>query len=231
MPSGSPQAPYGCAPYVAHALAAGGFVAIDSSPFCGSLNKYSAVKFGSIYYDLNVVGKQDPNCSGGACLLDYLIARGWTTTSKVVAGTVCAVQGSDGPYTHVVLGVGDNICNAHNMAHHHVSCTDYFTFNHCVNPPSAPFCTGKADGNYCDPSNPNHYVTCTGGNQTAASSCSFTCIESNSAGHSYCAQPPGSCAATNQGNYCGEDKIGAPQYPNVCLDVFDDLILTYMHEI
>ena len=83
---------------------------------CGDLGAYSTVVHGGKTYDLNVVAIQDPNCGSDGCLTDYLLATGWKKTSTIKAGTVCAVVGSDGPFCHVVLGVGDNICDAHNSA-------------------------------------------------------------------------------------------------------------------
>jgi hypothetical protein len=67
--------------------------------------------------------------------MDYLLARGWKTASAVKAGTVVAVVGSDGPYCHVVLGVGDGIVNAHNFAEYHVPITNYHP-NLMLDPPS-----------------------------------------------------------------------------------------------
>lgn len=214
VPSGTSQSPYGCAPYVAHSLAAGGFVATDASPFCGSLSKY-VVTLAGVSYDLNCVAKQDTPCTGGSPgLTDYLLATGWkATTATPIAGTVCAVRGS-ADWGHIVLAVGNNICNAHNHASYHVSCNTW-VHNLCLNPPNTNFCTGKTNGNYCDPNNANNYVTCTSGAESASHACSFTCIESATAGKSYCAVAPGSCVNTNQGDYCGSDKIGSPQYPNV----------------
>jgi hypothetical protein len=93
VPAGSSQDPYGCAPFVAHCLAAGGEVPLDK---CGDQGGYDAVKHQGIEYNLNVVSHQDPNCGkGNLCLLDYLKAKGWQTTKIVKAGTVCAVVGED----------------------------------------------------------------------------------------------------------------------------------------
>jgi hypothetical protein len=134
--SGSAQSPYGCAPFVAHCLAAGGFVPLDK---CGSIGSFDDVRFGGKSYNLNVVSKQDPNCGGGLCLMDYLKARGWTKASSVKAGTVCAVQGEDGghpvPWGHIVIGVGAGIVDAHNMAHKHVPISNYI-INELLDPPA-----------------------------------------------------------------------------------------------
>lgn len=132
--SGSSQKPYGCAPYVSHCLNAGGFLPKQES-VCNSLE---SMAYGGHTYNLMVVAKEDPNCGGSYCLMDLLKAMGWTKASKVVAGTVVAVVGEDsnGPcdYCHIVIGVGNGIVNAHNMAHKHVSISNY-TPNLMLNPP------------------------------------------------------------------------------------------------
>lgn len=91
VPAGSSQDPYGCAPYVAHCLAAGGAVGLSR---CGSIDEYSTYEHNGVTYDLNYVAKQDKSC-GGLCLLDYLKAIGWRRATTVRAGTVCAVVGED----------------------------------------------------------------------------------------------------------------------------------------
>jgi len=131
--SGSTQDPYGCAPYVAHCLAAGGLVKADK---CGDEGQYDGVKLGGMEYNLNVVAHQDPNCGqGNLCLLDYLKALGWRRTDVVRAGTVCAVVGEDNgqpvPYGHVVFGVAHDVVNAHNVAEYHRPIGDY-TINECI---------------------------------------------------------------------------------------------------
>jgi hypothetical protein len=131
---GAGQAPYGCAPYVAHALVAAGYVDDSHVDMCGDQGPFSNVHFNGNTFDLNVVAKQDPNCGGGQCLMEYLQATGWTKTSSVKAGTVVAVVGSDGPFCHVVLGVGDGIVNAHNNAHYHVAISNY-NINLALDPP------------------------------------------------------------------------------------------------
>ena len=137
VPAGSAQDPYGCAPYVAHCLAAGGFVPRGQ---CGSISDFENVQFGGKSYSLNVVSRHDPNCGGGLCLMDYLVARGWTEVNRVRAGTVIAVQGEDGskkvPWGHIVFGVGNGIVNAHNMAHYHVPITNYVV-EQMLDPPAS----------------------------------------------------------------------------------------------
>jgi hypothetical protein len=119
---GTGQSPYGCAPYVAHILSAGGVK--TGCGKCGDMGCYSNVEYNGKYYNLNVVGSKDSNCGGGLCLMDYLLAKGWVEvkTNEVDTGVVCAVDGGtnfDEPWGHIVFGVGKNIFDAHNVAHYH----------------------------------------------------------------------------------------------------------------
>ncbi len=128
VPSGSGQSPYGCAPYVAHILTAGGVN--TGCGKCGDAGCYSAVEHNGKYYDLNVVGSKDANCGGGLCLMDYLLAKGWieVPTSQFDAGVVCAVDGGsnfEDPWGHIVFGVGKGILDAHNVARYHQSLDVY----------------------------------------------------------------------------------------------------------
>ncbi len=127
VPSGSSQSPYGCAPFVAHILTAGGVN--TGCGKCGDMNCYSSVEHNGKYYDLNVVGSKDANC-GGLCLMDYLLAKGWVEvpTNEFDAGVVCAVDGGSSfnePWGHIVFGVGKGILDAHNVARYHQSLDVY----------------------------------------------------------------------------------------------------------
>ncbi len=125
--SGSEQYPYGCAPYVAHILSAGGVN--TGCGKCGDFNCYSSVEYNGKYYDLNVVGSKDANC-GGLCLMDYLKAKGWieVSSSEFDAGVICAVDGGtnfNNPWGHIVFGVGKGKLDAHNVARYHQSIDVY----------------------------------------------------------------------------------------------------------
>ena len=127
VPSGSGQDPYGCAPYVAHILTAGGINTGCSK--CGDAGCYSNVEHNGKYYDLNVVGSKDKYC-GGLCLMDYLQAKGWVEVkpSEFDAGVVCAVDGGsnfDNPWGHIIFGVAKGKLNAHNVARYHQSIDVY----------------------------------------------------------------------------------------------------------
>ncbi len=121
VPSGSEQNPYGCAPYVAHILTAGGINTGCSK--CGGFDCYSSVEYNGKYYDLNIVGSKDNKC-GGLCLMDFLEAKGWITVSPndFDSGVVCAVDGGsnfDNPWGHIVFVVGKGKLDAHNVARYH----------------------------------------------------------------------------------------------------------------
>jgi hypothetical protein len=100
---GALQPNYGCAPFVAHALAAGGFI--------GNLKPHSNAGFGAYRYkgttyNLNCCYSKDAaaGCHGSHGLADYLLAYGWTPIKKVHKGTACIVKGSHGDYSHAIIG-------------------------------------------------------------------------------------------------------------------------------
>lgn len=54
--------------------------------------------------------------------MEYLEAIGWSNVGKgasVSTGSVVITHGSTGSYGHVVIGVGSDLIDAHNMARHH----------------------------------------------------------------------------------------------------------------
>jgi len=71
-------------------------------------------------------------------LREFLVAAGWVSvsSSSIKAKSAVFVDGSDGAYSHVALGVGSNLCDAHNNARYHVSCSSYYTINEVRNPPA-----------------------------------------------------------------------------------------------
>ncbi len=104
----------------------------------GSVDSYDAYEHKGVTYNLNCCDSKDanPSCGGSPALGDYLLATGWEKTDKVIAGTVAIVVGSDGVYSHVVFGVGDNLVDAHNYAAHKVSFTDNYKPCLLLNPPA-----------------------------------------------------------------------------------------------
>lgn len=115
-----PFSPHTLPSLIPSLAAAGGYIPGQSS--CTDISNFGNVDG----YNLNMVG-----CDGTG-LVDWLQTQGWTSTSTVSAGTVCAVFSCD----HAVLGVGDGLCAAHNNARWQVDCAGYYgTPSICLNPP------------------------------------------------------------------------------------------------
>lgn len=124
VPAGSGQSPYGCADFVAHTLVAGGY--ISGLQTCGNFDSFSNYHYKGTVYNLNSVTH----------LMPFLKAAGWKPTTNVVAGTVCAVVGSDGPFGHAIVGVGKGVVAAHNNARWSWPIRNY-EINLCLDPPGA----------------------------------------------------------------------------------------------
>jgi len=129
--SGASQPNYECAEFVARSLAAGGYI-----PNLGALaaqSAYGSYGYNGVTYDLLWVSSKQ---GGPAGLREALVAMGWVTGS-IVSKSAVFVDGSDGPYSHVAIGVGSNLCDAHNNARYHISsCNTYYTVNEIRNPPA-----------------------------------------------------------------------------------------------
>lgn len=126
VPSSSSQSPYGCADWVAHVLAAGGFIDLSS---CGNFASYSDVGG----YDLNVVSSDNKNLFSYA--KDVL---GWSAVSSadLTYGIICAVDAGDGPWSHAVIGTGRGLCSYHNVARWNRVCNEaVISYQLCLAPP------------------------------------------------------------------------------------------------
>jgi hypothetical protein len=101
------------------------------------LNRYThRIRMVAKKYDLLWTSSQ----SGGPLgVEDFLQAMKWTargTNPSVVSDcTVMLVNGSEGPRSHIAVGVGNNLIDAHNMARFHVS-GSYYTINQIYTPPA-----------------------------------------------------------------------------------------------
>jgi len=130
--SGSSQPNYECAEFVSRSLSTAGYL-----PGLGAFaaqSAYGSWSYGGKVYDLLWVS----NLQGGPLgLREALIALGWVSVSasSIKDGSAVFVDGSDGPYSHVAVGVGSNLCDAHNNARYHVTCSSYYTINEVRNPP------------------------------------------------------------------------------------------------
>ena len=87
---------------------------------------YSIVEYNGKHYNLNVVGSKDSNCGGGLCLMDYLIAKGWSEVQTNDTGMVginkdircdktlaCFVVSI---YLHKIKKSGDLVMNTNNLS-------------------------------------------------------------------------------------------------------------------
>jgi len=113
---------------------------VVKSQICKAWNRNQLIKNykwtdGKVYDLLWVSSKQ----GGPLGLGDLLLKMGWVNDgvnySDVRTGSYIACDGSDGAYSHVALGVGNNLVDAHNNARYHVTAT-YYTINAVYNPPS-----------------------------------------------------------------------------------------------
>jgi len=133
--AGTGQPNYQCAEFVARALSAGGW--IPSIAPLASQSAYANYAYAGKVYDLLWVS--DLQQAGSPLgLRELLVAMGWVTSSTIKLTSAVFVVGSDGNYGHVVVGVGSNLCDAHNVAHWHITpCNTYWTINEIRNAPAA----------------------------------------------------------------------------------------------
>jgi len=131
---GSGQPNYECAEFVARSLAAGGL--IPGITPGASQNAYYTYKYKGTTYDLLWVSSKQGGPKG---LEDLLIVLGWkhmgTSTSNIHAASAIMCHGSSGNYGHTVVGVGNNVVDAHNVARYKASGSIY-TINAIYNPPN-----------------------------------------------------------------------------------------------
>jgi hypothetical protein len=132
--AGSGQPNYECAEFVARALAAGGLI-----PNIGAYapqSDYGNYVYAGTKYDLLWVSSKQ---GGPLGLGDCLLKMGWINEGAnggaVKIGSYVACDGSNGAYSHVALGVGNQLLDAHNNARYHVG-SSYYTINAVYNPPA-----------------------------------------------------------------------------------------------
>jgi len=124
---GSAQPNFQCAEFVSRSIASTGQIAglNENSP----QSAYEHYNYNGKTYDLLWTS----NKTGGPLgLEDYLQAAGWKSGGSVSDGSVVFVNGSDGAYGHVAVGVGNNLLDAHNNARMHVP-TSYYHVNAVYN--------------------------------------------------------------------------------------------------
>jgi len=118
--SGTFQSQYQCAEFVSRSLAAGGGIPglNGNSPQSAFLTH----RVNGKTYDLLWVSSVQGLPYG---MEDYLQDMGWknigTDCTKVRAGHAVITTGSDGPHSHTIVGVGNQLADAHNAAHLHTN--------------------------------------------------------------------------------------------------------------
>jgi len=132
--AGSGQSNYQCSEFVSRCLAAAGYIP-NLTPGA-SQSAYLNYQYQGVTYDLLWVSSKQGPPKG---LEDLLIVLGWknvgTSTSNIHVGSAVMCHGTHGNYGHVVVGIGNNVVDAHNVARYHEPGSIY-TINAIYNPPS-----------------------------------------------------------------------------------------------
>jgi len=129
--TGSGQPNYQCAEFAARSLASAGMIPI--SPLA-SQNDYLSFSVGGNTYDLLWVSSKQ---GGPLGLDDYLRYSGWQSCSSDSCVDDCSaliVVGAEGAYSHAVIGIGPQLCDAHNVARYHVP-PSFYQIDIVWNPP------------------------------------------------------------------------------------------------
>jgi len=131
--TGCGQPNYQCAEFVARTLASGGLIPLG--PY-DAQSAYGSFRANGRTYDLLWVSSKNGGILG---LEDYLKDSGWTecgsSASCVSECSALMVVGSEGAYSHTVVGIADQVCDAHNVARYQVAPT-FYRINDVWNPPS-----------------------------------------------------------------------------------------------
>jgi len=124
---GSGQSNYQCAEFVSRSIASTGKIPnLTSGAAQSAYNNYS---YKGKTYDLLWTSHRT---GGPLGLEDFLIAAGWKSGGSVKDCSVVFVDGAEGAWSHVAVGVGSNLLDAHNNARYHVA-TSYYTVNAVYN--------------------------------------------------------------------------------------------------
>jgi len=131
--TGCGQPNYQCAEFVARSLASSKLIPI--SPLAPRSN-YGAFKAMGKTYNLLWTSSRAGGIRG---LEDYLKDSKWkscgATASCIHECSGILVVGSEGPWSHAVVGVGNQLIDAHNVARYHVTPSTYH-LNAVWNPPA-----------------------------------------------------------------------------------------------
>jgi len=131
--TGCGQPNYECAEFVARSLASAGLIPL--SPLSAQ-SEYGSFRANGKTYDLLWVSSKNGGIRG---LEDYLKDSGWhecgNSQSCINDCSALMVTGSDGPYSHTVVGIAHQVVDAHNVARYQVSAS-FYAINDVWNPPA-----------------------------------------------------------------------------------------------
>jgi len=131
--TGCGQDNYECAEFVARSLASAGLIPLG--PY-DSQSDYGSFSSGGNTYDLLWVSSKNGGILG---LDDYLNSTGWNSAgsdpSNVDDCSALMVVGSEGDYSHTVVGVSPQVVDAHNVARYQVAAS-FYSIDNVWNPPS-----------------------------------------------------------------------------------------------
>jgi len=124
---GTFQDSYQCSEFVSRSVAAGG--GIPGLAPTDPQSSFGNYQFNGKTYDLLWVSSVQGLPLG---LEDFLQVAGWTNIgsdcTKITAGNVIITDGSNGPHSHNLIGVGNQLADAHNSAALHTN-PCYYTVN------------------------------------------------------------------------------------------------------
>jgi len=130
--TGDGQPNYQCAEFVSRSLASAGMIPLNP---LASQGDYLNFNVNGKTYDLLWVSSKQ---GGPLGLEDYLRDSGWkscgASDSCVDDCSALMVVGSEGPYSHTVVGIAPEVCDAHNVARYQVS-PSFYNINNVWNPP------------------------------------------------------------------------------------------------
>jgi len=132
--AGAIQPNYASAEFVSRSLAAEGYVfglsGLEEKGF------FAVYTFNNVTYDLLWVSQLQASGSPKG-LREYLISIGWSVTNTINLLSAVFISDANGPFSRVAIGVGSDLCDAHDPAIYHVyPCSKVLSVIEVLNPPA-----------------------------------------------------------------------------------------------